>query len=144
MKLFVTGHSVNWVDKNNRMAGYTLERDCCEYSGFYVSNAEDEVTGEHSVLNYRGNCVVPYRELNEEINKVAANAFWESWDFTGNYRINSVRTGEDEEGRRTVAFEIENQNNEKKWLILFNDHNGWYSHGFQFKKGDEVIAEGEL
>ncbi len=31
-----------------------------------------------------------------------------------------------------------------KYLHLYNYHNGYYGHGFQFKVGEKVIAEGGL
>lgn len=34
-----------------------------------------------------------------------------------------------------VAFEIENEGSDKLYIHIFNSHNGYYSHGFEF--GDD-------
>lgn len=43
-----------------------------------------------------------------------------------------------------VAFKLVNGAGDEKYLHLFNCHNGYYGHGFEFKVGDEVVKEGCL
>ena len=42
------------------------------------------------------------------------------------------------------VFKLKNSEGEEIFLVLFNDHNGYYGHGFEMKIGDETKYSGCL
>lgn len=47
-------------------------------------------------------------------------------------------------GGGMVAFRLLNKDGGEMYLMLYNCHNGYYGHGFQFKIGEEAKKEGTL
>lgn len=50
---------------------------------------------------------------------------------------------EKHEGGSSAVFRLTN-NGDVIYLTIFNHHDGYYSHGFTFREGEEVIKEGYL
>jgi hypothetical protein len=120
---------VNFVDENNVVLGYDMGASCCESFGWYVA--------EEIVCN---------PDLEDE-----PEPLWKDWVFDPAFfkEVEPVR-GEhgysvlDEGG--CVAFRLVRKDGREGelFLHLFNAHNGYYGHGFEFKVGDEVVRHDSL
>jgi len=112
---------LNFVDENNVVLGYDYMEDCSEEFGWFIADtlvAEDVDTSEEYKLDF-------------DISNYHFNAHFfatiqEQGDWGG-----------------TAVFQITDGVN-KKYLHIFNYHNGYYAHGFEFTRGDWKIQEGSL
>ena len=119
MKRIDTRHSWNWVDENNRMVGFANGDQCCEDYGYtFVSDEDKEL------------------DLDDKL---------EDYSFTGLVGGASYTPEDyDQDDCNTESFEMTSKDGSRAWLVLWNHHNGYYSHSFEFKNGDETILDGDL
>lgn len=113
MKCFDTDHKwkskVNYVDENNVVLGYDMSGSCCEVFGHGVfasvpANAGDESTPITVDLE-------PYRFVDEKPTDCL-----------------SLR-----DNGGGLAFRISAPGLPDLYVVIWNFHNGYYSHGFTFK-----------
>jgi hypothetical protein len=129
MKIFENAGSsysskVNFVDENDVFVGYDTQQGCCEDAGYFLSyKITGDIYGDDSDVN------VPSEELNHYCFKKAEPTWVDSKDV---------------ESGGVVAFLLEAPDRPNLYLHLYNNHNGYYSHGFQIVAGEEVIEEGYL
>ncbi len=124
-KIFESIRRINFVDKNNVLVGYEYERDCCEMFGYYISDVyENEVFDIKNTSN-----VITDEKIIEEIKQ----------DFNTRNGI-FVRKDSCSEEFRYKVFNLTN----KKQLVIYNAHNGFYHHGFDISKDDVIYEKGEL
>ena len=123
MKIFnQTGEfpsKVNFADENNVCLGYSLSQNCCEDADWFISDKEE---------------VEAYDTKKAEFNVedfVFDPAYFEQVDCS------ELDAGE------MVRFRLVNGSNEL-FIHLYNCHNGYYGHGFEFKIGDEIKHDGYL
>lgn len=126
------GAKVNFVDENNVLVGYEFGASCCENFGWYVSN---KVT----------------TDLHDHIfNETAQAGGWdinqllEGWTFDATFFValdNSINHYYDD-SKRAVFRMI--KGDREQFLHLYNVHNGYYSHGFEFSQDGTVIKTGCL
>jgi hypothetical protein len=124
MKLFEDENSWNWVDENNVVLGFRNSSRCCEQFGYryFTKEPTDDIS------------------LKDEEARIDS---LDDFVFDTSYCIFLHNSSSDCGGY--VAFRIVNKNtNETIYLTIYNHHNGWYSHGFQFKYKDRIIREGIL
>ena len=103
-----TKYKVNFIDKNDTFVGFDMEGQCCENYGWYIANSVTD-------------------QVQEEIR--CAEGFW--FDITAD----PVEYSTDD--CYTVAFKLVNSSGEILYLHLFNEHNGYYSHGWNTSFGCE-------
>ena len=117
------GSKVNFVDENNVVLGYDLSQDCCEWADWFISD---------SMLNDVGNDIDVNVGRDTDLTK---------------YRFDTQFFMEHEGGLldsgKMVVFRIFDGENEK-FIHLFNCHNGYYSHGFDFVINNKVVREDYL
>lgn len=119
---------VNFVDKNNVLVGYDMGQSCCEHADWFIS---EEIIIE-GIEDYVGKEF----ELEEYV-------------FDKGY-MNSPDLVKDEDGYSEldeggiVVFKLIADSKPDLYLHIFNSHNGYYSHGFEFKDGDKVLRKGDL
>lgn len=123
MKIIVSdkdtyGESVNFVDDYNVFVGYDMSQGCCENFGWFISERREKEIIEHKELDVSGFFFDP--------------VFFEE-----------SRIGESCDETNMVRFRLVGEEKEL-FLHLYNCHNGYYSHGFEFKKGDKVLHSGSL
>ena len=121
---------VNFVDKNNVFVGYDLSQDCCEYADWFISDTE---------------CTIIPEKLEQK--KVLRGFVFDTEFFkviSGDCREASDETKYSLDSGGIVIFRLVNNKGEEKFLHIFNAHNGYYSHGFEFKHNDTVIKEGYI
>lgn len=105
---------VNFVDNNNRLVGYDMESQCCEDFGWKITksaewddDAETDLSREElAVYNFVDEA--PMRD-----------------GLTSLYR----------EDVGFARFRLTDGSNEA-FLWVWNSHNGYYSHGFDYDLGD--------
>ena len=106
---------VNFIDENNVVLGYSLEQDCCEHADWFIA---DEPTFE--IID-------------------GTMPDLEDWVFDIKY----FREFDLEWGGGIAIFRII-RGDEEKFIHLFNVHNGYYAHGFDFSQGDKTIIEDSI
>ena len=126
------GNKINFVDENNVLVGYEFGASCCENFGWYVSN---KVT----------------TDLHDHIfNETAQAGGWdinqllEGWTFDITFFVtldNSIDHYYDD-SKRAVFRMI--KGDQEQFLHLYNVHNGYYSHGFEFSQDGTAIKTGCL
>lgn len=131
IKLFETGTKLNFIDDRNVFAGFDFEQGCCEHFGWrvlvdgrfdvYAQGDADKRAGLE-MKDWVFDTETPPRE-----------------DLTGILPDVSL----DEGG--AVAFRIRHEwlLDEKGWLVLYNSHNGYYHHGWEFGRLN-VEKEGRI
>lgn len=117
---------VNFVDENNVFLGYDLSQDCCEQADWFVSiNIIDKID---------------YDELDN---------FTESgkdFDFSGfvfDTEFHQTKQWKCLDEGDAELFKITNDK-QVYYIYLFNSHNGYYSHGFEFINDKKLIRDGSL
>jgi hypothetical protein len=112
----------NFVDENNVYLGYDMHQSCCENANWFISDTV---------------CEKPMDRNHDEGDLSA-------WVFDTSYFKQIV--SDDEylfDGGGMVAFRIVNGEKEK-FIHLYNVHNGYYGHGFDFKVNDQTIQSDTL
>jgi hypothetical protein len=111
MKAFDYDGRINYVDENNLLVGFDMQRDCCEEfgHGVFYTLPKDPIKEKPEV----GIDLTPYRFVNEAPKVI---------DFSG-----------DEGGAR--AFKIVAEELPDAYVVIWNCHNGYYSHGFEYWDG---------
>jgi hypothetical protein len=121
MQVFERDGKVNFVDENNVLLGYDTNQNCCERADWFIADypmsAEPE-TKRESIPDLKG--------------FVFDIAFYKYVD------------GGEFDGGGMAIFHIVNGDTEK-FVHIFNAHNGYYTHGFDFTIiGGKTIREGIL
>ena len=110
---------VNFVDENNVFLGYDLTQDCCEYADWFISketpkiipkepNQDEELLKDYKFVN----TYIKHHDVDHEDKKL------------------------DERPTTVVSFKIRNNVNDELYINLFNNHNGYYTHGFEYNNND--------
>jgi len=123
MKLFRVDCKVNFVDENNVVLGYDMDQNCCEHADWFIAdNPMMEIVERGDDPDLTGWAFDP--------------AYFRKWqDMPGKYDVL-------EEGDMAI-FRMTNGDAEQ-FLHLFNAHNGYYGHGFEFLVGGEERRTGVL
>ena len=111
MRVFIDNYKINFVDENNIFVGYDLEQQCCEHAGWYITDSETPLDDPHTDKNLE----------------------YDGWNFCPNY-FEKKRVSDD---HYVVVFRLVKKD-KIKYLHIFNIHNGWYCHGFEFINGDRT------
>lgn len=104
--------------------GYGLSHHCCESAGWFIAEG-----------------IVPYR-YDQPLGREYSADELEPYVFDKTFRqdVNS----QDLDSGGQVAFRLVASGKPDLYLHIYNSHNGYYSHGFEFKNGDTVIDQGYL
>lgn len=110
-------HSVNFVDSENRMVGFSLDKDCCESFGVFFS--EDEITA------------FPDNDKIQELEK-KDDPDLKTYVFDHTYLKEILL---DKKTFDSGGFLIHRLISWKRglkdlYLVFYNIHNGYYSHGW--------------
>lgn len=114
-------YKTNFVDENNMLVGFDTYQSCCEHFGWFLSSVKDDTEG--SSTNLQPEDVEAYCFVDEEPTTTPDP---ETYDEGGK-----------------VEFRLTNGSS-YAWLTLYNHHNGYYSHGFTFKKGEAILCDGGI
>ena len=122
MKIFTPDNStwgakVNFVDNNNVLVGYDMESNCCEDFGWYISQ----------------------QKRNDTDDDIPVTDDVEGYVFDPGYFEQSEIANGDCGG--IVRFRLICEGKPDLFLHLFNDHNGYYAHGFTVSHSGVVIKD---
>lgn len=115
MKRFTDGPAswrdkINYVDSNNRVLGFSVERSCCEHFGHAVTKSIPRK--DEDLKDYTG----------------FSDADLEPYEFVDEPHINVE--GLSHENGGTIALRITAKGQQDLFVVIWNHHNGYYSHGF--------------
>lgn len=114
---------VNFVDQNNVILGYDMFQNCCEHAYWDITDKPfgDEVT--------------PSEELLESY-VFDTNFIQYDDEKTNEYGYNKYENG----GAVSFRITCPTSMSPDLYINLYNHHNGYYSHGFEFgvKDGDTI------
>lgn len=115
-------NKVNFVDKNNVVLGYNLDQQCCECAGWFVSD-------------------VPHLEATfpKDENDNSSDEFWEGYEFDTSYQEEAFR---DEVG--ILIFKAVKLGSPDRYIHMYNVHNGYYGHGWNWSNNGKEIEGGVL
>jgi hypothetical protein len=121
LKFFEKDGKLNWVDSNNVFVGLDNEGDCCEVWG-----------GDF------------YDGLGEDANKLELDLSLDNdWAFDVAFYSDSVDAVKVYDGG-SAGFRLIDEKGNEIFLVIWNEHNGYYCHGFDFCNGDVVIVHGSI
>ncbi len=117
---------VNFVDNHNVMLGYDMGQQCCEQADWFIAS--------------RPATQLPRRFRKNNV-KAPETPNLSGWRFDTKYfkELTFGTYGDD----HVAIFRIV-RGKRKKYIHIFNCHNGYYGHGFEFKVDAEVVKEGCL
>lgn len=111
--------SVNFVDENDVFVGYDTDQGCCEWAGWFISPTHHQEVkySQLEALENERHCIDQY-----------------SFDptFLQKHSWRALDAGE------AAVFRLVADGEPDLFLHLFNNHNGYYEHGFEFKVGNET------
>ena len=112
---------VNFIDDRNNLIGFDMESSCCEDFGWIINGTEysDKRGGGIFILEeyYFNKRSLKINRRNDE----------------GGEIIITLR------GKKRKSF-IESVKLPNLYLHIFNNHNGYYSHGFELSIDDEKMV----
>ncbi len=126
MKYFDKDGKHNFVDARNAFVGYDSGQGCCENADFALVRA----------------LPAAYPAYGTEIGNIPVSEA-EGYDFDPAFfqKIDDPSRALDDGG--AVAFRL-TRDTDELFLILYNCHNGYYGHGFDFTVGGVKVHEGIL
>lgn len=118
---------VNFVDQFGVFVGYEYDKQCCEDFRWWISESDD------------------INELKEE-KYIPENVNLDDYHFDDNFCIRGF-SSEDRDIRICIFMLIPSPHSESRnvlYLHLYNDHNGYYHHGFEMVDEDVIVQKGNL
>lgn len=112
--------NVNFVDSNNVLVGYDMNRDCCEEFGYYFTKDVPKGRSESGDNN------------DDKIIEPDISNF--NFDTT---------TGVVEDLDSCVYFKLDDGTN-TIYLVFYNYHNGYYAHGWDFVIDEDNLEKGTI
>lgn len=113
--------SLNFIDDNNVVLGVDSSPQCCE--DFWIS-----------ILDYEPTSAIYEDSTNYEDVDLSLEFFDET------YIKHLESSDSDWYVEHAVVFKLIGER--ELYLVLNNHHNGYYSHGFEFKSNDTTIENG--
>lgn len=128
MKFFEREYSINFVDDKNVFVGYELDQCCCEDAGFAFCHSEEKFESfDGEGLLYKAEQI----SINLEPYSFDEGFFKESEELM--------------DGGAKALFRLVAKDKSELFLILYNNHNGYYAHGFEVKDKDgNLVKDGWL
>lgn len=123
IKIFDRDHKLNFVDTNNVVVGFDSYQSCCENWGWYITSKE------------------PTDETLDTNNSWAEKDL-SRYNFDPTY-FNSLNPKKNREAAAAV-FKLVSNSDKDMYLVLYNCHNGYYSHGFTCNVDGIQIQSGSL
>ena len=119
MKIVEHAHSVNFIDENDVFIGFDTERNCCENFGWYISYSKERVEKEFGSIDV------------ETI---------EGYTFD----VDSLKTYDELDYgdiKSSIVIKLTKKKCKHIYLHLYNEHNGYYAHGFTLREGNRLVYD---
>ena len=117
IKFFDQDYRWNWVDSNNNFVGYSNDADCCEQYGYHWVDLNNKVILDQDSLLQNSNLVWDTDWVDSDFG-VDNLIGIDNLDFSFNDDELEIKT-----------FKV--KNTDGVYLVLYNSHNGYYSHGWE-------------
>lgn len=118
MKVILTNEQyaekVNFVDDNNCFVGYDLSEHCCEDAGWFI-----DISPWASIPKGKG------------LDKLQYKIDFPLYNFDTSY-VEEYKNERDFNEGGLVRFRLTNGES-YIYLHIYNSHNGYYSHGFEYQ-----------
>jgi hypothetical protein len=121
---YVWGDKINFADENNVSLGYNLGQDCCEYADWFIDDTPWQTRLPKNISNYQ------------------KTEGYDGWVFDTNFQV-LIESHKDLDEGGIAIFKI-TKDGAEKYIHIFNSHNGYYGHGFNFTIGETVLEKGIL
>lgn len=119
------GERINFVDENNVFIGFDYFQSCCEDFGYAITKT----------------CPKTFKEI-ETLEEIPDDSISE---YVFDTSFEHFPTGSDSWNEENCAtFRAVDKNLNEIFITIWNAHNGYYSHGYEFKNGENLIREGSL
>lgn len=125
------GSKINFVDENNVLVGFDFGSDCCEEFGWFVCDIVNPDAGKDSSRIY---CTAVSSNIDEVL---------DGWVFDEQF-FEEIRFGKNSYDEYNLAVFRMIKEDQERFLHLYNNHNGYYSHGFEVAVKGELIKQGYL
>lgn len=122
--IFDRDSKVNFVDENNVVVGFDTCQSCCENFGWFFRSTEP---------------VSVVIDLDDQPDATTLKAY--SFDPDYFKEISGPDKYDDTNG---VVFRLWADNQPDLFLVLYNSHNGYYSHGFNMDVGGIATKSGSI
>ena len=131
MKIFERDGKVNFVDDNNVFVGFDYEKHCCENFGWCLTREFPEKLqeGENGIDPAGFQFDTAYFEQRFPMT---------DWEVSSETILKNESERDLYEYGGAAIFRL-TKDKEEIFLLLWNDHNGFYAHGFEMKSGDEKL-----
>jgi len=123
MKIFNKDGKLNFVDDHNVFVGFDYNTCCCEDYGWFLTHGDFDwkiKENQHNGIDIDG------------------------YQFDTNFFNSELPEGADVESGGFATFRLVHPSKPEVFLTLWNAHNGYYSHGFEFRRDSEIITEGSI
>lgn len=121
MRYFERNGKYNFIDNNNSFVGFDAASCCCEDFGWALTELEPDGTE------------APY---NVKFGQLEADSL-QGFLFDRPYLKRNLHPSYGDGG--SLTFRLVSYPNEA-FLTIWNHHNGWYSHGFEFGHPGGVVV----
>ena len=129
MRYFYRDGKYNFVDLENRFVGFDANRQCCEAFGWMITRKAPQSLDDDTLW---------------EPNDIGKADLMEGYVFDVHFKDSIDITGTIAgEPVGTAVFRLV-KGDEEAFLTLYNAHNGYYSHGFEFRDGLKRLDAGSL
>jgi hypothetical protein len=134
-RIFENNGNINFVDKNNVVVGFGLMQDCCERAGWFISDKKDE----EFISLYEA----------EANNQTETEEGVRGFDLEGyvfaSKVLPSIVPDNNVGGGGHLVFEMTSENGGPPLYVhIFNDHNGYYAHGWELLNDGKLIVQGRI
>lgn len=136
MRIFISDDKyskINFVDEKNVFVGFDNEGNCCERWGFMIT---DEVPDKSFDIDW------DKQSIHEKL-LLTNPDFLKSFRFDQSFYFKQDLGQNECESMCTFKLYSCNDSN-SVYLTIFNYHNGYYSHGFEFCDGNVVMVKDYL
>lgn len=140
IRIFEKDGKINFVDSNNVFVGYDMHQDCCEYADWFILPRPVDFIPDNPISHQPKSIELENHVFDKEYFHQVNYAKYDPYSSLADSKSNALDDGEMVIFKMTMAF----SDYDPLYLHLFNCHNGYYGHGFEFKIGDEVEREGVL
>lgn len=105
-------HKLNFVDDNNVFVGFDFSHQCCEDFGYFFVSKKPKLEDLRTIYDSEQELEVPDLE---------------GYTFDPSFCL-ALERGD----LNFAVFKLAKKKHPNLYLVLYNYHNGYYSHGFNF------------